>query len=95
MVKHVKVDDASPEVKDFIKQLDVEKGEYVLEIGGQPVVGVIPPWQIEKLAKGRAEILSLLRQSWERNRGVPETAVERVVAEVIQEVRLEKRQVRP
>ena len=92
MVKRVKVDDASPEVKDFIKQLDIEKGEYVLEISGKPVVGVISPWQVEKYAKGREEILSLLRQSWERNRGVPETAVEKDVADAIQEVRLEKRQ---
>jgi hypothetical protein len=91
LVKRVKVDDASPEVKNFIKQLDVEKGEYVLEMAGKPVAAVISPWLMEKYAKGREEILSLLRQSWERNRGVEEAAVEREVAEVIQEVRREKR----
>lgn len=57
MVKHLKVDDVSPQVRDFLKQFD-----------------------------------NLLRQSWERNRTVPEEEVTQVVAEVIQEVRREKGQ---
>jgi hypothetical protein len=94
LVKRVKVDDASPEVKDFLKRLDVEKGECVLEMAGKPLAGVVSPWEVEKRAKGREEILNLLRQSWERNRGVPEVAVEKEVADVIQEVRREKRSAR-
>lgn len=92
MIKHLRVDDASPQVKDFLRQLDVEKDEYVLEMEGKPVVGVVPPWQVKKLSQGREEILALLRQSWERNRAVPEEEVDRVVTEAIQEVRREKTQ---
>lgn len=92
MVKHLRVDDVSPQVKDFLNQLDVEKGEYILEVAGKPLVGIVPPWQVEKLSQGRDEILALLHQSWERNRTVPEEEVEQIVAEVIQEVRREKTQ---
>jgi hypothetical protein len=74
-------------VRDFLKQLDVERGEYVLEIGGKPVVGVVSPRQVEQIAQRREEILALLRQSWERNRAVPEEEVNKAVTEAIQEVR--------
>ena len=92
MIKHLRVDDASPQVKDFLRQLDVEKDEYILEMRGKPVAGVVPPWQVKKLSQRREEILALLRQSWERNRTVPEEEVDRVVTEAIQEVRREKTQ---
>ncbi len=94
MAKHLRVDDASPQVKDFLKQLDVEKGEYILEIAGKPTIGVVSPWQVEKLSQRREEILAMLRQSWERNRAVSEEEVEKVVAEATQEVRHEKTQSR-
>ena len=95
MVKRLSLDDASPDVKSFLNELRAERGEYVLEMGGKPVVGVVPPWQVEKLSREREEILTLLRQSWERNRTVPEEEVEQTVAEVIREVRREKEQGRP
>jgi len=79
MVKRLTVDDASPEVKDFLKQLDVKKGEYILEMAGKPVVGIVPAWQVEKLSQGREEILLLLRKSWERNRAVSEEEIEQVL----------------
>ena len=92
MIKHLRVDDASPQVKDFLRQLDVERDEYVLEIGGKPVAGVVPPWQVKKLSQRREEILVLLHRSWERNRAAPEEEVDRAVTEAIQEVLQEKTQ---
>jgi len=77
-------------VKNFLKQL--QDGEYVLEIGGQPVVGIVPPWHVGKISQERQEILLLLRQSWERNQTVSEEDVEQAVEEAIQEVRRESRQ---
>lgn len=90
MAKYLNVDNASPQVKDFLKQF--QEGEYVLELAGQPVVGIVPPWQVEKLSQGRQEILLLLRQSWERNRTLLEEEVEQIVAEAVREVRQENRQ---
>ena len=90
MAKRLNVDNAPPQVKDFLKQL--QEGEYVLEMAGQPVVGIVPPWQVKKLSQEREEILLLLRQSWERNRTLSEEEVEQVVAEAVQEVRQERRQ---
>lgn len=87
MAKRLPIDKTPPQVREFLKQLDVEKGEYVLEIGGKPVAGVVSPRQVEHIAQRREEILSLLRQSWERNRAVPEEEVNQAVTEAIQEVR--------
>lgn len=87
MAKRLPIDNTPPQVREFLKQLDVEKGEYVLEIGGKPVAGVVSPRQVEQIAQRREEILTLLRQSWERNRAVPEEEVNQAVTEAIQEVR--------
>jgi hypothetical protein len=87
MAKRLIIDDASAQVKDFLQQLDVEKGEYVLEVAGKPLLGVVPPWQVENLSQRREEILALLEQSWERNRAVGEAEVEHSVKEAIEEVR--------
>jgi hypothetical protein len=73
----------------------VEKVEYVIEVGGKPLVGVVPPWQVEKFSQRREEILALLDQSWERNRKVAEAEVKQAVKEAIEEVRREKTQSRP
>lgn len=89
MIKHISVDNASPQVKDFVQQLGGEQKDYIVEIAGRPVVGIVPPWQVEKLAQDRQEVLALLRQSWEQNRTLSEAEVEQVVAEAIQEVRRE------
>jgi hypothetical protein len=88
MAKRLKIDDASAQVKDFLRQLDVEKGEYVLEVA-KPLVGVVPAWQVEKLSQRREEILALLKQSWEQNRTVGEAEVKQAVKEAIEEVRRE------
>lgn len=87
MAKRVPIDDTSAQVKDFLKRLDPENGEYVLEMGGKPLVGVVPAWQVEKLSQKRAEVLALLEQSWKRNRAVDEDEVRQAVGEAIKEVR--------
>jgi hypothetical protein len=85
MAKSLRIDDTSAQVKDFLRQLDVEKGEYVLELGGKPLVGVVPPWQVEKLSLKREEVLTLLDQSWKRNRTVPDSEITQAVSEAIAE----------
>jgi hypothetical protein len=85
MAKSLRIDDTSAQVKDFLRQLDVEKGEYVLELGGKPLVGVVPPWQVEKLSLKREEVLTLLDQSWKRNRTVPDSEMTQAVSEAIAE----------
>jgi len=87
MAKRVPIDDTSAQVKDFLKRLDPENGEYVLEMGGKPLVGVVPAWQVEKLSQKRAEVLALLDQSWDRNRAVDEDEARQVVSEALKEVR--------
>lgn len=88
MAKRLKIGGTSTQVKDFLRQLDVEKKEYVLEVAGKPLVGIVPPWQVEKLSQRREEILALLEQSWEQNRTVGEAEVEQAVKETIEEVRV-------
>jgi hypothetical protein len=36
MAKRLLIENTPPQVKEFLKQLDVERGKYVLEIGGKP-----------------------------------------------------------
>ncbi len=95
MAKRLRIDDSPAQVKKFLRDLDVEKGEYVLEIAGKPLVGVVPPWQVEKLAQKQEEVLALLGESWNRNRAVEEEEIKRVVSETIDEVRREKTPHRP
>lgn len=87
MAKRLPIDNTPPQVREFLKQLDLEKGEYVLEVGGKPVAGIVSPRQVEQITQRREEILALLRKSWERNRNVPEEEVNQAVIEAIQEVR--------
>jgi hypothetical protein len=87
MAKRVPIDDTFSQVKDFLKRLDAEKGEYVLEMAGKPLVGIVPAWQVEKLSQKRAEVLALLEESWKRNRAVDEDEVRQAVGEAIKEVR--------
>jgi len=94
MTKRVPIDDTSAQVKDFLRRLEPEKGEYVLEMTGKPLIGVVPAWQVEKLSQKRAEVLALLDQSWERNRAVDEDEARQVVSEAIKEVRHRKTQSR-
>lgn len=95
MAKRLQIDNTPAEVKEFVKQLEVENGEYVLEEAGKPLVGVVPPWQVGKLDQRREEILALLEKSWQRNRMVGEDEIAHVVTEAIEEVRREKAQGRP
>jgi len=94
MAKRVPIDNTSSQVKDFLKRLDPEKGEYILEMAGKPLVGVVPAWQVEKLSQKRAEVLALLDQSWKRNRAVDEDEVGLAISDAIKEVRREKSQSR-
>ncbi len=87
LTKRLQIDDTPSQVKEFLKQLDVEKEEYVLEIAGKPVAGIVPPWQVEQISQRREEILSLLRQSWQRNRKVSKEEIKQAVSEAIQYVR--------
>jgi hypothetical protein len=81
MAKRLKINDASAQLKDFLRQLDVKKGEYVLEVTGEPLVGIIPLWQVEKLSQRREEILALLETKLEtelhRGRSRDQTICER------------------
>lgn len=90
MAKRLPVDNAAAQVKEFLQHLDVEKGEYVLEMAGKPLCGVVPAWQVEKLSLRRDEVLALLNESWEKNRTVEENEIEQAVNETIAEVRREK-----
>jgi hypothetical protein len=87
MAKRLPIDNTPPQVREFLKQLDVEKAEYVLEIEGKPVAGVVSPRQVEQITRRREQILALLRQSWKRNRAVQDEGLNQAVTEAIQNVR--------
>ena len=92
MTKHLSIDDASPQVKEFLQQLGTEKDGCIVELNGRPVVGIVPPWQVEKLSHDRQEAIQLLRHSWNRTHTIPEEEITQVVTEEIQNVRRERNQ---
>ena len=92
MTKHLSIDDASPQVKEFLRKLGTEKDGCIIEISGQPIVGIVPPWQVEKLSQERQEAFQLLRQSWDRTRSIPEEEISQVVTEEVQDIRQEQTQ---
>jgi len=88
MAKRLKINDASAQLKDFLRQLDVKKGEYVLEVTGEPLVGIIPLWQVESSPKGEKRSSLFLKQSWKPNCIVGEAEIKQSVKEAIDEIRV-------
>ena len=74
MAKRLKIDDVSAQVKDFLRQLELEKGEYVLEVAGKPLVGIVPLGRLKSSPKGEKRSSPFLSRAgngtarWEKQR---------------------------
>lgn len=92
MTKQVNADEASEPVKTFLRQLNVEEDNYIVELDGEPLLGIVPPWQVEQLQRDKEEVLKLLQKSWARTRDVPEEVIEQEVSEAVRRVRARRRE---
>ena len=86
-VTHINLDRENDLIKQFIRSLPIESQGVALELDGQVICKVVPPF-----AEGHEHALiergrELVRRARERNRGVPARVIEREVREAIDEVR--------
>lgn len=92
-MSRIKVDEAPPPVKEFLRSLPLSAEGTELELDGRVICKVIPARQFsdaEKealIARGR----ELVRRAQERNNGVPAKVIEREVRDAVDEVRRKRK----
>ena len=88
MIKRVKLDKANEEVKKFFKKFK-EENQYIVEIKGKPLLGIVPSWQIEQMKQSKKELRAMLQEVWAKTRNIPEEEIEKLVDEAVKAVRSE------
>lgn len=88
-VKRIEADEV---LRRFLGTLDLGQDQYLIEAGGKPVAGLVPPWELESPDEGRQALLGMLEEVWARTRDIPEGVVERDVEEAARVVRTRRRQ---
>lgn len=87
MVKHVSLDKADKKVKEFLKEFDVAKDEYVLEIDGKPLLKMVSPWEERTLKLAKKKLLSTLEKIWDKNKAFTDEEVEKDVKDALKAIR--------
>ena len=93
-MKRIKLDNAAPVVKQFVRGLPVGPNGVELELAGKVVGRVIPPTAIVEtdraalIARGR----ELVKRARARNRGVSARTLQREIRAAIADVRERRRQ---
>ena len=87
-VKRIQADEV---LSRFLGTLDLGQDQYLIEAGGKPIAGVVPPWELERPEESRQALLGMLQEVWARTRDVPERAVERDVDDAVRAVRGRRR----
>ncbi len=78
MVKRLDINTLDEKTQEFLKSIQVEKEQYLLESNGKPFLGVVSPDEVE-----RVERFKVLDRMWGKNTGVKENEVQRDVAEAL------------
>jgi HPt (histidine-containing phosphotransfer) domain-containing protein len=87
-VKRIQADEA---LQQFLRTLDLPQDQYLIEAGGKPIAGLVPPWDLENPDQSRQALLAMLQEVWERTNQLPEAVAERDVQEATRAVRARKR----
>ena len=87
MVKKVSLDRVDGKIREFLKKLKTEKYQYILEIRGKPLIGVVPPWQVTEIKQRKDELLSMLKEVWSKTGAISGKRIEKEVEEAIRTVR--------
>ena len=87
-VKRIQADEA---LSRFLGTLDLAQDQYLIEAGGRPIAGVVPPWALESPDESRQALLGMLEAVWARTRDIPEDVVERDLDAAVQAVRARRR----
>lgn len=87
MIKRVSLDKADEKIKYFFKKLKPEKERYILEMGGKPLIGIVPAWQVTEIKEKKDELLSLLKEVWSKTQEISEKRIEKEVKEAVKAAR--------
>ena len=90
MFKIVNLDKEDEKVKEFLLRLKLDDDQYILEIEGKPLAGVVAPAQLEQTVRAKEQLFETIDNIWKRNREVSEEQVEQDVAEAVQSIRQQK-----
>lgn len=88
-VRRIQADEV---LSQFLRRLDLAQDQYLIEAGGKPIAGLVPPWELESPDESRQALLGMLEEVWVRTRDIPEGVVDRDVQDAVQAVRTRRRQ---
>ena len=78
-------------LSQFLGRLDLAQDQYLIEAGGKPIAGLVPPWALESPDESRQALFGMLEEVWARTRDLPEGVIERDVQDAVQAVRTRRR----
>lgn len=87
-VKRIQADEV---LSRFLGTLALGQDQYLIEAGGKPIAGLVPPWELESPDESRQALLGILEEVWARTRDLPAGVVERDVDAAIRAVRTPRR----
>ena len=87
-VKRIQADEV---LSRFLGTLDLGQDQYLIEAGGKPIAGVVPPWELERPEESRQALLGMLQEVWASTRDLPDSVVERDVDDAVRAVRGRRR----
>ena len=87
-VKRIQADEV---LSRFLGTLDLGQDQYLIEAGGKPIAGLVPPWALETPDESRKVLLGMLEAVWARTRDIPDGVVEQDVEAAVQAVRARRR----
>lgn len=87
MIRKVSLDKADEKIRFFFKRLKPEKEQYILEMGGKPLFGLVPPWQVTEIKQRREELLSMLKVVWAKTRAISGKRIDKEVRDAVRAAR--------
>jgi hypothetical protein len=88
-MKRVNVDNASPQVKKFIRSLAIDATGVELTLGGNVVCKIIPPGQLSDMEKAAQlnEVRQLLGEARANSKRKPPAQVESTIQSALKTIR--------
>lgn len=92
-MKRLKLDQAAPSVKRFVRSLSVGSEDVEIELNGRVVCKIVSPLQLSEAEKKAlvAERWALIHHAAKRSRGIPARVISREIDAAVAEVRRKRR----
>lgn len=81
MVKRLNIDELDKKTQAFLKSIQIDNEQYLLESNGKPVLGIISPEEVE-----RSERFKVFDQVWIKNNEANEEEVREDISEALKAV---------